>query len=126
MRLEQARAIVKARSYERCEGCGSAEPCDVHHRITRGVGGVRGTAYGTSNDPANMLHLCRAVCHALTLDQPAEAIGRGWVIERRSGRLAASTPALLYTVNGFGWWMPLSDGGYLCCDWEHEYRIPAR
>jgi hypothetical protein len=49
------RAAVKGRSSGICEHCRMQRATDMHHRISRGVGGWW--------SPANVLHLCR-VCHS--------------------------------------------------------------
>ena len=48
------RAAVHGRSMGVCEFCQAARATDMHHRISRGVGGKW--------HPANIVHLCRA-CH---------------------------------------------------------------
>lgn len=82
--------------------------------MTRGSGGVHGAAHGVSNDPRNLLMLCR-LCHDRTLHAAAECIPIGWVIERRAGVDPRDVPAKIYTVNGYGWWRLLADGGY---EWD--------
>lgn len=49
------REAAKGRSGGICEFCSSARATDMHHRISRGVGGKW--------SPANILHICRA-CHS--------------------------------------------------------------
>lgn len=112
MRLEVTAALARARSWGRCEGCGSSDGLDVHHRMARGSGGVHRAAADVANDVRSLLVLCRTRCHALTLDQPAEAIERGWVVERRAGVDPRFVPALIHTPQGYGWWYLLEDGGY--------------
>lgn len=118
VRFEVAKGIAKARSYGRCEGCGTAGNLDPHHRMTRGSGGVHGAAHGVSNDPRNLLMLCR-ICHDRTLASPGvqQCIADGWVIERRAGVDPREVPARIYTVNGLGWWFLTEDGGYV---WAEE------
>lgn len=123
--LEVARDLARARCFGMCEGCrGFGSHLDAHHRRTRGSGGVHGVAATRANDVRNLLMLCRP-CHDRTLDHHtmAECIGKGWVIERRSGMDPFDTPALIYTVNGYGWWYLVEDGSYLWAGLPDEYRI---
>lgn len=124
MRLDVFQYLVRARAYGRCEGCGRSGDSQTHHRITRGVGGVQGAAYDVSNNPSNGLRLC-VECHDRTLDAEdvRECIAMGWVIERRSGAASREVPALIHTVNGYGWWYLLPDGGYRWADIPPEARI---
>lgn len=111
MKYEVAKALAQARSFGLCEGCRAYEPLDPHHRMTRGSGGVHGAAYHVSNDPRNLLMLCRP-CHDRTLSDASGCITLGWVIERRAGIDPREVPALIHTVNGYGWWLLTEDGGY--------------
>ena len=114
MNFEQAAALAKARSNGLCEGCGIPGRLDPHHRMTRGSGGVHGAASAVSNDPRNLLMLCRP-CHDRTLEGGpnfARCIEDGWVIERRAGIDPREVPAMIYTVNGRGWWYLTEDAGY--------------
>lgn len=98
---------------------------DPHHRMTRGSGGVHGAAEAVSNDVRNLLMLCRP-CHDQTLTMPWPCIQVGWVIERRAGVDPREVPALIYTVNGRGWWYLTEDGGYRWADdlnLQPGYRI---
>lgn len=88
---------------------------DPHHRMTRGSGGVHGTAAAVSNEVRNLLMLCRP-CHDLTLSDAARCIEMGWVIERRTGVWPEQVPAKIHTVNGRGWWFLTEDGGYRWAD----------
>lgn len=115
MKFEIAKALAQARSYGACEGCGASGALDAHHRMTRGSGGVHGAASDASNDPRNLLMLCR-VCHDRTLADAGPCIARGWVIERRAGVNPHDVPAKIYTVNGYGWWYLTEDGGYRWAD----------
>jgi hypothetical protein len=115
--FEQAKAIAKARSWGRCEGDGAFTSLDPHHRMTRGSGGVHGAAAGVSNDPRNLLMLCRA-CHDRTLTDAAACIEIGWVIERRAGVDPREVPAKIHTINGYGWWH-LTEDGYQWADREN-------
>jgi hypothetical protein len=120
MRFETAKALAQARSYSLCEGCGATgAPLDAHHRITRGSGGVHGSAAAVSNNPSNLLMLCRT-CHDLTLNDAPACIKLGWVIERRASTMARYAPAKIHTVNGYGWWFLLPDGTY---QWADELNL---
>ena len=122
MNFEQAKALAAARAWDRCEGCGMPGRLDPHHRMTRGSGGVHRAAAAASNDVRNILMLCRP-CHDLTLADAAGCILIGWVIERRSGTDPLETPALIHTVNGYGWWYLTEDGGYR---WADEMNLTDR
>ena len=115
MRFEAAKALAQARSFGLCEGCRVKAPLDPHHRQTRGSGGVHRAASDVSNDPRNLLMLCR-ICHDRTLADAAECILIGWVIERRAGVDPREIPAKIHTVNGYGWWYLTEDGGYRWSD----------
>lgn len=82
---------------------------DVHHRQPRGMGGVHGVAATVSNSPPNLLAVCRP-CHDRCDDQPVIARLSGWLVPHPTD--PATVPALLHTVNGFGWWLLREDGGY--------------
>lgn len=111
MKFEIAKALAQSRSYGLCEGCRAYTALDPHHRMTRGSGGVHGVAADVSNNPSNLLMLCR-LCHDRTLDDAAACIAIGWVIERRSGASPRDVPARIHTVNGYGWWYLTEEGGY--------------
>ena len=119
MSFEAAKALAKARAWDRCEGCGMPGGLDAHHRMTRGSGGTHGLAAEIANDVRNLLMLCRP-CHDLTLSDAAGCIEVGWVIERRTGVDPREIPALIRTVNGHGWWYLREDGGY---QWADELNI---
>lgn len=119
MSFEVAKALAQARSMGRCEGCGAFGDLDPHHRCTRGSGGVHGAASVASNDPRNLLMLCR-VCHDRTLADAPACIEVGWVIERRSGVDPLEVPARIHTVNGYGWWKLTADGGY---GWDYQKNM---
>lgn len=119
MKFEIAKALAQARCWGICEGCGLPGRLDPHHRMTRGSGGVHGTAYDVSNDPRNLLMLCR-VCHDRTLADAGPCIVLGWVVERRSGVSPYGIPAKIHTVNGYGWWYLTEDGGY---EWADEHNL---
>ena len=87
MKFEIAKALAQSRSYGLCEGCRAFTALDPHHRMTRGSGGVHGVAADVSNDPRNLLMLCRS-CHDQTLNAADECIAIGWVIERHGALYA--------------------------------------
>lgn len=115
MSFEIAKALAQARSWGACEGCRAFTALDPHHRMTRGSGGVHGVAATVSNDPRNLLMLCR-VCHDLTLTDAAGCMAIGWVVERRAGVDPHEVPAKIHTVNGYGWWHLTEEGGYRWAD----------
>lgn len=117
--FEVAKALAQARSYGLCEGCRLPGGLDAHHRMTRGSGGVHGLAADVSNDVRNLLMLCRP-CHDLTLSDAEACMSVGWVIERRQRLDPREIPALIYTVNGHGWWYLTEDGGYR---WADQYNL---
>lgn len=119
MKFEVAKALAQARSYGMCEGCRALTALDPHHRMTRGSGGVHRAASDVSNDPRNLLMLCRA-CHDRTLTDAAACIEVGWVIERRAGVDPHGVPARIHTVNGYGWWYLTEEGGY---QWADELNL---
>jgi hypothetical protein len=123
MNLDIARALTKARSFGLCEGCGAFEPaCEAHHRDARGMGGVFRAAQLHANDPRNLLALC-GTCHRATehADTWQECIGKGWRVP--AGVDSWETPALLHTVNGYGWWLLTGDGGYVWQDLAVDFRL---
>lgn len=62
------RPAVTVRSGKRCERCGTAYPTDMHHRLSLAR---RGKWH-----PANVLHLCRACHHRITVNPNwAESLG---------------------------------------------------
>jgi len=67
------RRAVKGRSSDICEYCSSARATDMHHRISRGVGGWW--------SPANIIHICRG-CHGWFTDHPDEAYQYGVSLRR--------------------------------------------
>lgn len=115
MSFEIAKALAQARCYGMCEGCRAFTALDPHHRMTRGSGGVHGAAADVSNDVRNLLMLCRA-CHDVTLNDASACIALGWVVERRAGVDPREVPAMIQTVNGFGWWYLTEEGGYRWAD----------
>lgn len=115
MKFEIAKALAQARCWGCCEGCRAFTALDPHHRMTRGSGGVHRAASDVSNDPRNLLMLCRA-CHDLTLSDAPACILVGWVIERRAGVDPREVPAKIHTVNGYGWWYLTEQGSYRWAD----------
>lgn len=86
------------------------------------MGGVSRAAAERSNSPSNLLALC-VTCHNKTEDASTwtECIGLGW---RLIGDVEpGEVPALIHTVQGYGWWHLDGQGGYRWADLEHEYRI---
>lgn len=119
MGFEAAKALAQARVYHLCEGCRAFATLDAHHRMTRGSGGVHRAASAVSNDPRNLLMLCRT-CHELTLSDATACMAVGWVIERRAGVDPREVPAKIHTVNGYGWWFLTVDGGY---EWADDLNL---
>jgi 5-methylcytosine-specific restriction endonuclease McrA len=78
--LRQARAFVRSRADGRCEarvdavclGRGDA----AHHIVPRSRGG--------SDDPANLLWICNAGCHAWIHANPEQAKARGLLRSREA------------------------------------------
>jgi len=117
--FEIAKALAQARSYGSCEGCRAFRDLDPHHRMTRGIGGVHRAGSDVSNDPRNLLMLCRT-CHDLTLSDAAGCVAVGWVVERRAGVDPREVPAKIHTVNGYGWWYLTEAGGY---EWADDLNM---
>jgi hypothetical protein len=115
MKFEIAKAVASARAHHLCEGCRAFTALDPHHRMTRGIGGVHRIASDVSNDPRNLIMLCRG-CHDRTLTDAAACIKIGWVIERRAGVDPRDVPAKIHTVNGYGWWYLTEEGSYEWAD----------
>ena len=97
---------VLARSYTQCEHCGLAPVQEIHHRIPRGMGGVRGRHAEVVASPANALGLCRS-CHdwAERRDR-AEARDRGLILRRT----ADPTTRPFYSQARRAWFILDSDG----------------
>jgi hypothetical protein len=122
--FEQAKLLVRQRSYGMCECCGRwGQQLDVHHRQARQAGGVSGVAAEIANDVRNLLACCRS-CHDETEHAQTwmltEAIGwriPKWVTD------PLNVPALLHTVNGYSWWKLTQDNGYQWIDWEVSRRL---
>jgi len=115
VKFEVAKALAQARSYGLCEGCRAFGDLDPHHRMTRGSGGVHRAGSDVSNDPRNLLMLCRP-CHDHATNDITECIKVGWVVERRAGVDPREIPAKIHTVNGYGWWYLTEEGGYRWAD----------
>jgi hypothetical protein len=83
---------------------------------------VHRAAAERSNAPPNLLALC-PVCHRQTehADTWQECVAKGWRV--LAGNDSWTTPALLHTVNGYGWWMLTEQGGYLWMDLPTTYRL---
>lgn len=117
MELERAQRLTRLRCWERCEGCGHGGLIlAVHHRQARGSGGVHRVAAKTANDPRNLLALCGS-CHDETEHgetwQLTEEVG--WRIPKFVDDPWA-VPALIHTVQGYGWWLLIEEGGYQWID----------
>lgn len=124
MRLDLAQDLVRARCYGACEGCGAYGAVQVHHRQARGMGGVSRAAAELASDVRNLLALCPS-CHERTerAETWAETESLGWRVPHWADPF--ETPALLYTVNGHGWWY-LYETGYRRADLDVNYRITWR
>jgi hypothetical protein len=126
--LRQSAALARERSWGRCEGCGLPihGRLDPHHRQARQAGGVHRAAAVIANDVRNLLALCRP-CHDGTEDAERwqECIGLGWRIPK-AHRDPLNVPALIHTVNGYGWWLLTEDGGYRWVDRALDWRITFR
>lgn len=126
MQLEVSRGLAKARAHGKCEGCGGyvGGVLDAHHRQARGMGGTYRVAADIANDVRNLLALCRA-CHDRTeqADEWAFCIEVGWRVPRETEADPRWVPALIHTVNGYGWWRLHEDGGYVWAGYEVTTRI---
>lgn len=80
------RNAVKGRSFNICEHCQQTTATDMHHRISRGVGGWW--------SPANCLHLCR-VCHSHFTDKMDLAYQMG--ISLRRAQIPSEVPVMRKT-----------------------------
>lgn len=67
------RLAVHGRSGEICENCRQRRASEMHHRISRGVGGRW--------SPANILHLCME-CHGWVTHNPTKAKALGLSVDR--------------------------------------------
>ncbi len=77
------------------------------------MGGVRGEAYTQAHRVSNGLAVCRK-CHIYIDDDATQARLRGWLVQHPYD--PAAIPVLIYTPQGYGWWMLRNDGGYEWCD----------
>ena len=128
MRLEVAQDLVRARCYGRCEGCGTFGSVQVHHRLARGMGGLRSrSAEEAGNDVRNLLALCLA-CHASTehADSWRECEAMGWRFRHGIDADPLFTPALIWTTQGYDWWYLTATGGFRFADLPTEYRFTWR
>jgi hypothetical protein len=87
------------------------------------MGGVHRSAAVVANHPTNELALC-ATCHSFTEDAERwqDCVSTGLRIPHFVTD-PADVPALIHTVNGYGWWRLTQDGGYLWADLPNDYRI---
>jgi hypothetical protein len=88
------------------------------------VGGTFREAQAIVNSPANMLALDPA-CHQLTEDAATwrDCLAKGWRVSHWGVDLPAAVPALIHTVQGYGWWWLLESGGYRWANQADEYRL---
>jgi hypothetical protein len=70
------RAAVPSRSGNICEFCQKQRAREMHHRVSRGVGGPW--------CPANILHLCNG-CHGDATRNPTWARGMGLIVKSTDG-----------------------------------------
>lgn len=128
MKLDVAQDMVRARCWGRCEGCGLFDSIQVHHRLARGMGGLRSrAAEEAGNGVRNLLALCWRD-HAATehADTWRECEGKGWRFRHGLDVDPLVTPALIHTVNGYGWWLLTETGGYAWADLPNEHRFTWR
>jgi hypothetical protein len=85
------REAVVGRSGGVCERCNCARATDMHHRISRGVGGKW--------SPANIVHLCR-LCHTVITANPEDAYKDGWSLPH------GSEPNTIAVKRSVGWLQP--------------------
>ncbi len=96
-------AIVQARACDMCERCASPEPCQVHHRRPRGMGGTRRPR---TNMPSNLLFLC-AKCHREVELNRTVSLEQGWLVRHEHD------PAERHVwIAGHGWTVLDNDGNY--------------
>lgn len=88
------------------------------------MGGVHRTAAAIANSVCNLLALC-ASCHDRTEHDEswAETEALGWRIPHWYAEHPREVPALIYTVNGHGWWRLTEEGGYRWADLDSAYRL---
>lgn len=118
--LDSARRLVLARAHGRCEGCGLELTLEVHHRQPRGMGGVSRLGAAVSNAVPNLLALGR-VCHDLTEAEPTACRDLGWLVPHPID--SWTVPALLRTVNGYGWYRLELDATYTWVDPVEAERL---
>jgi hypothetical protein len=83
------RAAVRSRSNGICEFC-RQRASDMHHRVSRGVGGPW--------NPANIVHLCRA-CHHKCTTNPSW--GRSWGLVLRTKQDPEDIPVMRNDFTSF-------------------------
>lgn len=127
MKLDVAQDLVRARCWGRCEGCGAFDAIQVHHRLARGAGGVHRAAAEVANDVRNQMGLCWR-CHGATEQAETwrECEAKGWRFRHGIGADPLTTPALIFTVNGYGWWYLTETGGYRWADLPDQHRFTWR
>lgn len=126
MQLDVTSALAKARAHGMCEGCGRwGRHLDAHHRQARGMGGVYSVSAERANDVRNLLAVCRE-CHDETEhgETWADTEAIGWRVPKHVED-ARLVPALLHTVNGYGWWQLTQEAGYLWVDPESPPTVPG-
>lgn len=100
MNEKRAREIVRGRSGDVCERCGSARATNMHHRKNRSQGGQWLAS--------NLLHLCGSGttgCHGFIGGHPVVSYEQGWMVRRVAD--PAKSPVWL-----FGWgFVFLTDAG---------------
>lgn len=92
------------------------------------MGGLRSrAAEEAGNDPRNLLALSPG-CHDETehADTWRECEAKGWRFRHGIDVDPLTTPALLHTVQGYGWWYLTETGGYRWADLPDEYRFTWR
>ena len=107
-----------------CEGCGKfGLQLDAHHRQARGMGGTSGERAEILNQVPNGLALCRG-CHDETEHSKTWRLTEmiGWRIPGYVDDPLV-VPCLIYTVNGYAWWILTPDNGYTWIDWEVSRRL---
>ena len=98
---EKAKELVRQRSKECCELCGTrANEPQYHHRRPRGMGGTRRKESG---DVANALYL-HFKCHERVERNRMEALEKGWLIRQ-------SDEPILVPVVRMGEWVVLNNDG---------------
>lgn len=95
----------------RLAGCGHIA-VEIHHRVSRKVGGRHGAARRRHDRLSNLLHLCPP-CHRWVTGHPAESYVAGWSL--REHLAPAQEPVLYRGVASF-----LDDRGAVV-----GYEVPA-